>query len=275
MAPANPPSGYTATTPVPHGPVTVNAGDQYLDADFGYDSPDLARLGGTVWDDLGVDGLLDAGEPGIPGVSVDLIRDNGNGVWDAGEPIIATTTTDQAGNYDFEGLPAGSYLVVVSDTQNVLDDFVGTLPGPNQGQDGNNQNQPYPVALPDRRQQHHRGLRLRAVRHGGSPGRDRQPGVVRVGRQRDLQPGEWRHRDCRRDRGPLPQRRALRHDHHRRQRRLRLHQPAGGQLLGPGERQLRRARRPDADRAGPEPGPGQQQPGPAVRHLAGRAPAST
>jgi hypothetical protein len=148
VAPVNPPGGYTPTTPALLTPVIVNAGDQYLDADFGYTSPDLARLGGTVWHDLGRDGLLDAGEPGIPSVSVDLIRDsNTNGVWDAGEPIIGTTTTDQAGNYEFKGLPPGYYLVDVSDTQNVLDDFVATLVGPDPGQDNNNQAQPYAVAL--------------------------------------------------------------------------------------------------------------------------------
>ena len=93
VAPTNPPAGATATTPVPAGPITVNAGDQYLDADFGYTSPDLGSIGGTVWNDISQDGLLDAGEPPIPGVSVDLIRDvNGNGVRDAGEPVIATAT---------------------------------------------------------------------------------------------------------------------------------------------------------------------------------------
>ena len=44
--------------------------------------------------------------PLIAGVTVALIRDlNGNGVWDAGEPIIATTVTDASGNYAFPGLP--------------------------------------------------------------------------------------------------------------------------------------------------------------------------
>ena len=59
-------------------------------------------------------------------MSVDLIRDtNGNKAWDAGEPIIATVTTGSAldannGNYLFSGLPAGDYLVHVSDTTGVL-----------------------------------------------------------------------------------------------------------------------------------------------------------
>lgn len=147
VQPTNPPAGYTATTPVPLSPVTVGAGDQYLDADFGYDSPNLAALGGTVWNDTSNDGLLDGDEPVLPGVSVDLVRDlDGDGVRDANEPILATDTTDELGNYLFNGLPAGNYLVVVSDTQNVLDDFTPTILG-DPGVDNNNQKQPYPVAL--------------------------------------------------------------------------------------------------------------------------------
>ncbi len=42
---------------------------------------------------------------------------------------------------------ATTYLVQVSDTHNVLDDYtVGPL-GPNPGQDNNNQTQPYPITL--------------------------------------------------------------------------------------------------------------------------------
>ena len=63
---------------------------------------------------------------GIAGVTVALIQDlNGNGVWDAGEPIIATTMTDVTGKYAFPGLPVrrhgyDDYLVWVNDTDNVL-----------------------------------------------------------------------------------------------------------------------------------------------------------
>ncbi len=150
VAPVNPPAGYTATTPVPHGPVTVSPGDRYLNADFGYDSPALGTISGTIWDDSpNKNGLLEGGEAPIPGVSVSLIKDtNGNGQRDPGEPIIATDTTDQDGNYLFDGVPAGNYLVLPTDTQNVLDDFSPTVAGPNPGSDNNNQVKPYPVNLP-------------------------------------------------------------------------------------------------------------------------------
>ena len=84
-------------------------------------------------------------EPGIPGVTVQLLDASGN--------IIATTTTDTNGDYTFK-VPAGSYFVVVSDTHNVLDDYTGSPLG-NQTQDSTNKQQPYPVtateAKPTRR----------------------------------------------------------------------------------------------------------------------------
>ncbi len=150
VSPSNPPAGYTATTPVPHGPVTVAAGNQYLDADFGYRNPsNSGSISGTVWNDVNDNGLLEGGEPRIGSVSVSLIRDtNGNGKLDTGEPIIATNTTTGNGDYDFTGLPAGTYLVQVTDTQRVLDDYTLAKLGPNPGQDNNNQKQPYAINLP-------------------------------------------------------------------------------------------------------------------------------
>jgi hypothetical protein len=113
VAPVDPPAGYTATSTVPYGPKVMLAGEQYLDADFGYDSPLLGTIGNLVWEDLNKDGAFDpASEEPIGGVSVDLIRDlNGDGVWDSGEPIIATATTTTTlgavnGNYLFTGLTA-------------------------------------------------------------------------------------------------------------------------------------------------------------------------
>ena len=82
-----------------------------------------------MWFDVDADGVgpvdapggADTNEKGIPGVTVALIKDtNGDGAWDVGEPIIATTTTVANGDYLFTGLPDGSYLVWVNDTDNVL-----------------------------------------------------------------------------------------------------------------------------------------------------------
>ncbi len=158
VQPTNPPAGFTATTPVPHGPVVVSAGEQYLDADFGYDDPGqnlLGTIGNLVFVEAKAtrDGLYNGTDKPLGGVSVDLIRDtNGNKVWNAGEPIIATVTTKGvtdafSGNYLFTGLPAGNYLVHVSDTNAVLLDYNKTILGANQRVDNNNQVDPYWVTL--------------------------------------------------------------------------------------------------------------------------------
>ena len=60
-------------------------------------------------------------------------------MWDAGEPIMATDSTDALGQYSFTGLPTGAsadYLVWVNDTANVLAALAPTYDvrdGANQG----------------------------------------------------------------------------------------------------------------------------------------------
>jgi hypothetical protein len=63
-------------------------------------------VGDRVWSDLDGDGLQDAGEPGIAGVTVSLA--------DAAGSPIATTVTDANGWYQFGGLCAGDYQVSVA-----------------------------------------------------------------------------------------------------------------------------------------------------------------
>lgn len=153
VAPTNPPAGLTATTPVPHEPVVVLAGDQYLKADFGYFGLQLGQIGNLVFHDKNQNGTYGLSDAPLPGVSVDLIRDSDqDGVWDGGEPIIATITSNgldgTLGNYLFRGAPAGVYLVHVSDTNSVLIDFVKSPVQPGAaGQDNYNQADPYPVSL--------------------------------------------------------------------------------------------------------------------------------
>jgi hypothetical protein len=65
------------------------------------------EIGDFVWNDDG-NGCQDAGEPGIPGVKVELY--GGCGV-NKGATPIATTTTDANGLYLFTGLCAGDYTV--------------------------------------------------------------------------------------------------------------------------------------------------------------------
>lgn len=104
--------------------VTLVKGEDFNDADFGYQRQD-ATIGDFVWNDLNGDGIQDGGEPGFDMVTLDLIRDtNGNGMIEAGEPVVQTQTTAGGGAYDFTNLGAGNYLVTVTDTNNVLSAYV-------------------------------------------------------------------------------------------------------------------------------------------------------
>ena len=103
-------------------PIVLGPGDVYVNADFGYQVPGGGSdIGDTVFVDFDADGVQDAGEGGIAGVTISLLADTDNdGVPDS---VVATTTTDENGNYLFPGLPAEEYQVVVTDTENVLGEF--------------------------------------------------------------------------------------------------------------------------------------------------------
>ncbi|MGL5066325.1 MAG: SdrD B-like domain-containing protein, partial [Sarcina sp.] len=91
---ANPTTGVTPQ-------VCVTAGEVDLTLDAGLIFP--ASIGDFVWNDLNGNGLQDPGEPGIPGVTVNLL-DNTTGA------VLQTTTTDANGKYLFNVAP-GCYKV--------------------------------------------------------------------------------------------------------------------------------------------------------------------
>ena len=110
--PAGTPRPATRTTRKDNkttAPIVLAPGDVFVNADFGYQpgavhaARSATRCGSTPTATT----PRMPGEPGIPGVTVALIKDlNGDGIWDAGEPIIATDITDENGVYGFIG-PAG------------------------------------------------------------------------------------------------------------------------------------------------------------------------
>ena len=63
-----------------------------------------ASIGDKVWNDINNNGVQDAGEPGVAGVTVTLFAGDGT-------TVIATTISDGAGNYIFTNLEAGNYVV--------------------------------------------------------------------------------------------------------------------------------------------------------------------
>ncbi|WP_223624354.1 SdrD B-like domain-containing protein [Microbacterium sp. EST19A] len=85
------------------GTVTLTpAVPDVTDVDAGLVTP-LGSIGDTVWRDDDRDGIQDAGEPGVAGVTV-VLRDG------AGDEV-ARKTTDAGGKYSFTGLPMGDYSV--------------------------------------------------------------------------------------------------------------------------------------------------------------------
>ncbi|MHC4091613.1 MAG: beta strand repeat-containing protein [Planctomycetota bacterium] len=64
---------------------------------------DTHTIGDRVWDDADADGVQDGGEPGINGVTVELL--------DGSSTVIATQVTSGDGNYTFSNLLAGTYSV--------------------------------------------------------------------------------------------------------------------------------------------------------------------
>jgi len=90
-------NGSPATVTLP----LYNSSD--LSIDFGFKPDDAGQIGDFVWNDLNGDGIQDAGENGIGGITVTLTG-----------PVSATAVTNGSGAYLFSNLPAGSYHVSIT-----------------------------------------------------------------------------------------------------------------------------------------------------------------
>lgn len=115
----------TAAAQSPDGTMTSDLSDSGSDpdpngngdpTDASEDDPSSVTLRGSigdlVWDDMDGDGMRDAGEPGLAGVTV-FLDQNQNDTLDGGEPFAATNST---GGYEFTDLAAGTYYVRVDVT---------------------------------------------------------------------------------------------------------------------------------------------------------------
>ena len=121
------PAGHLPTTPTSLSRTITSGGTQVMDADFGVTTEADASIGDTVWIDANEDGVVDAGEAPLPGVTVKLWRDaNGSGTIDAGDVEMISAVTDADGRYLFDGLPAGDYLVEVDESASVANPLGGT-----------------------------------------------------------------------------------------------------------------------------------------------------
>ena len=80
-----------------------------IDVNFGFVKP--ASLGDYTWMDVNRDGIQDADEPALPGVSVTLTYEDGSAVTDASGNVVTAKTSDANGKYSFENLLPGGYKV--------------------------------------------------------------------------------------------------------------------------------------------------------------------
>ena len=101
-----------------------------LTIDFGFVSPCTGEIGDFVWHDKYPNGIQDAGEPGIEGVTVKLTTVS------TGE--ITSTVTVAGGKYTFAGLCPGDYIITV-DPSSLPPNFSPTdsLVGNDRGIDSN------------------------------------------------------------------------------------------------------------------------------------------
>lgn len=123
---ANLVSGKTTTVTLTYASGGTNRDNRSLDAGI---SSIRAALGNYVWLDTNGDGIQDASEAGIAGVTVILYASDGT-------TVLTSTITDQYGKYLFSNLSAGSYVVGFSTIPGSLEFTQQNSPGDN----GNNTN---------------------------------------------------------------------------------------------------------------------------------------
>jgi hypothetical protein len=91
---------------------TLTVGQARTDVDFGYEGTFQIRH--RLWYDINGDGIQDAGEPGLVGVSLTAVWAGPNGILGDGDDATLTTTTGADGVYLIDGLPQGLYRVTVN-----------------------------------------------------------------------------------------------------------------------------------------------------------------
>jgi len=112
--------------------ITYSRAFVVTDIDFGFNAANTNTIVDTFWVDSDRDGVRDADEQPIAGVSVTVFNDaNNDGIADDadgnGQPdVVASTLSDENGQVLFTGLPDGNYVIGVTDVENQLSNFVGT-----------------------------------------------------------------------------------------------------------------------------------------------------
>ena len=109
LAGTKPTEAYTGRYKTSADVTIAEATGSVIDVNFGFVKP--ASVGDYTWMDVNRDGLQDADEPALPGVTVTLTHADGSAVTDASGNPVAAVTTDANGKYKFENLLPGDYKV--------------------------------------------------------------------------------------------------------------------------------------------------------------------
>ena len=109
LAGTKPTEAYTGRYKTTADVTIAEATGSVIDVNFGFVKP--ASLGDYTWMDVGRDGIQDADEPALPGVTVTLTYEDGSAVTDASGNPVGAVTTDANGKYVFENLLPGGYKV--------------------------------------------------------------------------------------------------------------------------------------------------------------------
>ena len=109
LAGTKPTEAYTGRYKTVADVTIAEATGSVIDVNFGFVKP--ASVGDYTWMDVNRDGIQDADEPTLPGVTVTLTYEDGSAVTDASGNVVTAKTSDANGKYSFENLLPGGYKV--------------------------------------------------------------------------------------------------------------------------------------------------------------------
>jgi gliding motility-associated-like protein len=89
----------------------LDSGENQVNIDAGFYEP--VSIGDMVWHDADADGVFDAGEDGVAGVTVQIANADGSPLTNVNNVAVAPQSTDAAGMYEFMDLRPGLYRLTV------------------------------------------------------------------------------------------------------------------------------------------------------------------
>ncbi|MFT5165777.1 MAG: hypothetical protein ACI8P3_001006 [Saprospiraceae bacterium] len=96
---------------------TLVAGEASASNDFGFNHTGSSTISEAVYMDWNGDGIQDAGETNLVGITVNLYEDtNNDGLIDSSTDALVATTTTTGTGYSFTNIPAGNYIVEIEET---------------------------------------------------------------------------------------------------------------------------------------------------------------